>query len=140
MAARTVYDAVDAATSATPVRPSRSSTAGTTSKPQPVRSGTVPRDTLEQAVRSAGRVGGSVRAARQSVLAPVKRASRAVSLEITGSFFAIFAVSFSAAAWRFRGTARVDTGHRLWLYVGLAAVFGYFALSSFLRARRIFRA
>ena len=74
------------------------------------------------------------------MLAPVKRASRALSLELAGSFFALFALSFSGAAWRFRGLVQTGSAQRLWVYVGLAALFTYFAFSSFLRARKISRA
>ncbi|MFN2975083.1 hypothetical protein [Terriglobus aquaticus] len=131
MAARTVYEAVDAATAASPQNaPSRP--AGGSARPvtRPVS----PAPAVARTVRAAGRVQGSARAARSGVLTPVKRASRAVSLEIAGSFFGLFALSFAVAAWRFHASAG---GQRLWVYVAFAAMFTYFACSSFVRARRL---
>ncbi|WP_419806044.1 hypothetical protein [Terriglobus sp.] len=151
MAARTVYEAVDAATASPPpaqnqrrsqpaAQPRPAAQPLPAAQPRPAAPGPEPRYTVQQAVRTAGRLHSSARAAQQGVLAPVKRASRALSLELAGSFFVLFALSFSGAAWRFRGLAQTGGGQRLWVYVGLAALFGYFALSSFLRARRISRA
>ena len=146
MAARTVVEAVDAATTATPATNRRLPAANPTSETArsstrtPGQAAPAPRSAVAQAVQTAGRVQGGARAARRGVLEPVKRASRAVSLEIAGSFFALFALSFGAAAWRFRGLAsRGEAAQRLWIYLGFAALFAYFACSSFLRARRLSR-
>lgn len=137
MAARTVYDAVDAASSPSSSYPARPQAPPPRRQTQP-NSAEATRSSLQDSVRAVSKVRDSARAARQGVLAPVKRASRAVSLEIAGSFFALFALSFSAAAWRFRDSAGAS-GQRLWIYLAFAALFGYFAVSSFLRARRISR-
>lgn len=95
---------------------------------------------LSRVVQTAGRVHGSARVARDGVLAPVKRASRAVTLQITGSFFAIFALSFIAAAWRAHGALQTGaTQQRFWLYTVFGTLFAYFAISNFLRARRLSR-
>lgn len=145
MAARTVYDAVDAATTPSAQPPAGRSSQPVASRPRVANavsehtSARIPstQDSVVRAARAAGRVQSSARAAHRGVMDPVKRASRAVSLEVTGGFFALFALSFAAAAWRFR--AAPPGSHRLWVYLGFAALFGYFACSSFLRARKISR-
>ncbi len=67
------------------------------------------------------------------------RASRALWHELTGSFFALFALSFTLAMWKTRQTA-VSTvpgdRYHFYAYCALALLFGYFSVSSFLRARR----
>lgn len=138
MAARTVYDAVDAATTPSPAAEVQRPSVGP-QQMRPAASAHRTRSAVQTAVQAVGQVHGSARAARQGVLAPVKRASRAVSLEIAGSFFALFALSFSVAAWRFHGLAQGGAAQRFWPCMGLAVLFGYFACSSFLRARRISR-
>jgi hypothetical protein len=78
-------------------------------------------------------------AARQGVTAPLKRASRALWHELTGSFFALFALSFAAATWKTRHNAMsaiADDRHRFYAFCVLALLFGYFSVSSFVRARR----
>ena len=146
MAARTVYDALDAATApAAPARSAAERPQPTSSQPlakaaEPARQRTrqaPAKPAVQQVLRSAARVHGSVQSARQGVFAPVKRASRAVSLEIAGSFYGLFALSFSVAAWRFRHGDDGGLQQRLWAYLALAVLFGYFSLSSFWRARRI---
>ena len=135
VAARTVYDAVDAATAPAPESHTR-----VVAPRRPATIAADPPAAVQRAVRTAGRVQESARVARRGVLEPVKRISRAVSLEITGSFFALFALSFGAAAWRLRGMAQGAGRQRLWVCLALAVLFGYFAVSSFMRARRISRA
>lgn len=141
MAARTMYDAVDAATAPAAAETPRQRTPPAGSYPDARNApstGPGPHaNAVGQVLRTAERVQGSVRATRQGVLAPVKRASHAVSLEIAGSFFALFAFSFGVAAWRFRNPGPGSAVPRVWFCSVLAAVFLYFAISSFLRARRL---
>ena len=67
-------------------------------------------------------------------------ASRGFALfELTGSFFALFALSFTAATWKTRHnavSAIPDDRHRFYAFCVLALLFGYFSVSSFVRARR----
>jgi hypothetical protein len=82
----------------------------------------------------------------ETVWGPVARLSGVLWLEITGAFFGIFALFAAQAAWTHRGElAGPATVHRnAWthaaVFVGMALVFGYFCVSSFVRARRRERA
>ena len=63
-------------------------------------------------------------------------------LEITGAFFGFFALFAGQAAWAHRadlaGPAAVNRDARFHaaIFLGMALVFGYFCVSSFVRARR----
>lgn len=82
--------------------------------------------------REAGKLG-------RSFLAPFARAGHVLWLEVMGTFFALFAAIFISYACRYRaGLHATDAdAHRHFLFsVGAATLFGYFAVSSFVRARR----
>ena len=69
------------------------------------------------------------------------RLSGALWLELTGVFFGIFAVSAIAGSWRLRAALREtadnhDAHVRLLISLTMAAVFGYFCVSSFVKANR----
>ena len=84
----------------------------------------------------------ALQAARTGITAPLRRASRALWHELTGSFFALFALSFSVGVWHSRANAISSVPgdrHRFYGFCALALLFGYFAVSSFVRARRVSR-
>lgn len=91
-----------------------------------------PRATAKQ-VRSAAR------RSRGSFLKPLKQFTGTVWLQVTGTFFLLFALSLGTSAWKLRA-ARLAAGtpaeHHFWLYAVFAALFGYFAVSSFYRAEK----
>lgn len=69
------------------------------------------------------------------------RLSGALWLELTGVFFGIFAVSAIAGSWRMRAALREtaenhDAHTRFVISLVMAAVFGYFCVSSFVKANR----
>jgi hypothetical protein len=74
----------------------------------------------------------------QAAMEPVVRLSGVLGLEVAGVFFGIFALGGLSAAWRLRGNWRVSgPGHTQLLgAVGMILVFGYFCITSFVRARR----
>jgi hypothetical protein len=77
----------------------------------------------------------------EAMWGPLAKASGALWLELTGVFFGIFAVFAAAGAWKMRGalleTAANHEAHgRLLISVAMAALFGYFCVSSFVRANR----
>ncbi len=74
----------------------------------------------------------------EAVWGPFARASGQLWLELTGVFFALFAVFAAVDVWRRRGQFRGggDPAHRAWFAVLMLGVFGYFAVSSFMRAGR----
>jgi undecaprenyl pyrophosphate phosphatase UppP len=66
-------------------------------------------------------------------------------LEFTGVFFGIFAVFAANGAWKLRANWHETAGNHgehvhLLLAAGMAVVFAYFCVSSFMRARRRERA
>jgi hypothetical protein len=72
---------------------------------------------------------------------PLVKLSGVLWLELTGVFFGIFAVFAGNAAWKSRAGLHETAGnhdahvHLLWS-VAMAAVFGYFCVSSFVSANR----
>jgi hypothetical protein len=86
------------------------------------------------AVANAAKVGG------KSMFAPIKKLSGVLWLEVTGTFFALIALFLSQNVWRLRAGFRLPpTAHdaqRLYLYTVIFLMFAYFAVSSFVRARR----
>ena len=119
-AAKTLVQAVDAATT-----PGTASAARPASSPRPASS------TRVTQVRSAARVAG------KSALEPVRKFSSVLWLEVTGSFFALVALTLGQALWKRHGLWRApgETA-KLALIAAMFALFAYFAVSSFVRARR----
>jgi hypothetical protein len=80
------------------------------------------------------------RRAGRSFFAPLRQFTTVIWLQVTGTFFALFAVVIGEGAWRMRGAlaggVRSAEAEKFWLYAGLCAVFVYFAVSSFVRAGR----
>jgi hypothetical protein len=150
-AARTAMEAMDAATSPSPgsitqpLRPPGPS-ASRTSVPRPQAQGVVeppPRRSIPRSPIStvqAARVSPAARAAAGKFAAPLRAASRALWLEFTGSFFALFAVSFAAGTWHARAgitaAALPAERHNFYIFLILTLLFGYFSVSSFLRAKK----
>jgi hypothetical protein len=73
----------------------------------------------------------------QAFLGPFTHAGSVLWLEITGMFFALFALFFVQNVYRVRGSWRHGPEHtHLLLYVILAIGFAWFSFSSFMRAYR----
>lgn len=87
---------------------------------------------------AAPRVGQGMRQLKHSFWQPLVAFSGALWLRVTGLFFALLAFTLGSAAWRLRGTLPLGLAHpgahRFWLFAGFAVLFGYFAVSSFVRA------
>lgn len=85
----------------------------------------------------ARRVGIGTRRFGQAFFGPLKHISGTLWLEITGLFFALFAVFFGQSAWRTRASALHGPEHaHFLLYAILTLVFIYFCISSFVKASR----
>lgn len=86
------------------------------------------------------KVAGAKRGAKafgQAFLGPFTHAGSILWLEITGLFFALFALFFVQAVYRVRNNWWRGPEHaHLLLYAALAVGFAWFSLSSFLRAYR----
>jgi hypothetical protein len=73
----------------------------------------------------------------QALLGPFTHAGKMLWLEITGLFFALFAVFFAQSVYRVRAAWRQGPEHsHLLLYCVLAVAFAWFSFSSFARAYR----
>ena len=135
IAARTALEAVDAAAAPSPPpRPAQPVNAAAGAVEPPSRTTPLERAaTVRQNLRSA------TRGARAGAFTPLRHASRALWHELTGSFFALFALSFALGVWHTRGSAysalRTDR-IRFDIFCILAALFTWFSVSSFMRARR----
>lgn len=78
-----------------------------------------------------------IRAFGQALVAPFTHAGAILWLEITGLFFALFAIFFAQSVYRLRGSwSQPAEGRHLLLYVLLTIGFAWFSISSFVRARR----
>jgi hypothetical protein len=157
-AAKAIAGAVDAATAAnpTPVRKPTPQPPPAAPRTPPASTAQPASDPIAQAARTAAHVTvqAQVRAKEtsknvargskrfgESVWTPVKKLSGVLWLEITGSFFGLFALFAGQAAWTHRAdlhsTAINHDDHLHFLaFVAMAAVFGYFCISSFVRAYR----
>ena len=90
-----------------------------------------------------GRAGRQAQKAGKTMLSPLARFSSVLWLEVTGAFFAIFAIFAGTAAWRLRGVllaprteATRESVQHFYIYLAVFVVFAYFTVSSFIRARR----
>lgn len=142
-AAKTLVAAVDAATAPNP-------SAGATAKQTPpetraAASGTglgeqAARTTAQVQQAKAGLAEGSKRFG-EAVWGPFVKLSGVLWLEFTGVFFGIFALFAATGAWRLRGNlhdsvANHEAHVHFLLTALMAALFGYFFISSFVRAHR----
>jgi len=143
-ATKTLISAVDAATApnpsagtATSQRAAQPNPANTPPQPSPIAQ-------VAEAYRTVAEVKKNARThARglgQSVLTPVKRFSSVLWLEVTGTFFALFALVLGQGVWRLRNSFKASPlspeAHKAYFYLALFLVFAYFSVSSFVRANR----
>ena len=128
-----------AASPSSPQRPSAPSGAPASSSPVPLvssRSSAPPRPPLvaeyvagsRRVARGAGRFGASI-------WRPFAHASGVLWLQITGVFFALFTLFFVVHASQVYRAAGWNDRHGV-VYILLAILFGWFAVSSFWRANR----
>lgn len=154
-AAKTVVHAVDAATtpnpSPAPPQPRSTAprpTAAEVLRPVAANSSRSASSAYAQAHRAAPRIKTTARGLREGsrrfgreVWNPFVRLSGVLWLEVTGVFFGIFALFAFGAVWRLRAAWHVTTTNaaehqRLLGAIAMLGVFGYFCVSSFVRARR----
>jgi len=101
---------------------------------QAARSATQARQTGQGLVRGGRRFG-------EAVWKPFVKLSGVLGLELAGVFFGLFAFFGAGWAWKLRGNLHEtavnhDAHERFVVCVVLAVVFGYFLVSSFVRANR----
>ena len=150
-AAKTLVSAVDAATAPNPGQSAAAARANTSTPPSPRAPSPRPqtpiilppatlRSKASTAAATTRGLGEGTRRFGRAVWAPAVRLSGVLWLELTGVFFALFALVAAIAAWRLRpalhAAAASDDHTRLLFAAGMVLVFGYFSLSSFLKANR----
>jgi hypothetical protein len=134
-AAKAVMKAADAAASPDPkavrARQQAGYSAGTAVRQGVVQASTDARTTSKGLKQGSKRFG-------EAVWGPFVRLSGQLWLELTGVFFGLFALSAGIGVWRERAGLRAggEAAHKAWFAVVMLAVFGYFAISSFVRATR----
>jgi len=101
---------------------------------------TAARATVQARKTSEGVARGSKRFG-EAVWGPFVKVSGVLWLEITGSFFGLFALFAGQAAWTHRADFGASSSNHqarvhAFVFLAMTLVFGYFCLSSFLRARR----
>lgn len=138
-AAKTVLQAVDAATAPAPEGAAARRPAS--SVEEVARTVGETHRTVQQAQRQVrGAVTNAAKIGGKSMFAPVRRLSGVLWLEVTGTFFAVIALFLSQTVWKLRAGFRLPpTEHdaqKLYLYTVIFLMFAYFAVSSFVRARR----
>ena len=142
-AAKTLVTAVDAATSP---NPSGKTTASASARPEAQVSPTAAatQQVAKAATQALQTTEGLARGSKQlgdAVWRPFVKLSGVLWLEFTGVFFGIFAAFAASGAWKLRGELHeTATNHdlhmRLLLAAGMALLFGYFCVSSFVKAAR----
>jgi hypothetical protein len=104
--------------------------------PRPTEPAPPPRPTIPGPSKTAIAKRGA-KAFGQAILGPFTHAGSILWLEITGLFFALFALFFVQSVYRVRTAWRQGPEHaHLLLYCLLAVGFGWFSVSSFTRAYR----
>jgi hypothetical protein len=95
---------------------------------------------LRTGIKIDSKLAGAKRGAKafgRAFLGPFTHAGGVLWLEITGLFFALFALFFVQNVYRVRSSWREGPEHgHLLLYVALAVGFAWFSVSSFMRAYR----
>jgi len=131
-AAKAVASAVDAATTPNPVA-GAAKAAGAPVGPRAV-------EAVQQVARAHAVAKQQSAVLKKSMLAPVKKFSSVIWLQVTGSFFGLFALTLGAAVWKHRADFRLGwSSAEAWKaggYAALFAVFAWFTVSNFMRAGR----
>jgi hypothetical protein len=105
-------------------------------QPRPAAPPPPPRPTKNY-TEPARRIGVGTRRFTKAVAGPLAHISGTLWLEITGLFFALFAIFFGQSAWRTRASALHGPEHtHFLLYAIITLVFVYFCISSFIKASR----
>jgi hypothetical protein len=146
-AAKTLVTAIDAATTPNPAgsantpasaggpaKETKAETAGARMGQRTARTASQVRQTGKGLKQGTKRFG-------EAVWGPFVKLSGVLWLELTGVFFGIFALFAAGGVWKMRGEWRQTAGNhdmhvRLIAAAAMAALFGYFCVSSFVKAGR----
>ncbi|WP_433968214.1 hypothetical protein [Tunturiibacter gelidiferens] len=149
LAAKTLVTAVDAATAPNPSGAGKAPGAGAATassdrsraEESGARLGEKTARTTAQVVETGKGLKRGGRRFGEAVWGPFVKLSGQLWLELTGVFFGIFAAFAASSAWKMRGdlhetAANHDAHGHLLLTAAMAGVFGYFCVSSFVKANR----
>jgi hypothetical protein len=149
LAAKTLVTAVDAATAPNPSAAAKvagaeaAAASGDRTKAESsgARLGEKAARTTAQVVQTGQGLKRGGRRFGEAVWGPFVKLSGQLWLEMTGVFFGIFAAFAASSAWKMRGELREtamnhDAHMHLLLTAAMAVVFGYFCVSSFVKANR----
>ena len=85
-------------------------------------------DDVKQQARGVGR----------SVLAPIRTFSSVIWLQVTGTFFAVFAAFMGEGVWKLRANFKAPVSspeaHKVYFHLIVFLGFAYFTVSNFVRA------
>jgi hypothetical protein len=139
-AAKTLAQMADAASTPSPstecVQPRARTADETMERPVATRAGARGVAVSQTAVKASQ----EARRAGRSMLTPVKAYSRAVLLQVAGTFFALVAVGVGRGLWMLRSAVHAAPSsadaQKLYVMAAVFLLFVYFAVSSFVRAGR----
>ena len=134
-AGKALWRAAEAATAPDPRAGTASgAVAGTTPRQAGVRVG----ENVAQVRSTSATVKREGKRFGQAMWKPVARASGVLWLEVTGVFFGLFAMTAGIELYRHHGDFAASGAPRqhVWFAAGMLALFGWFTVSSFVRARR----
>jgi len=136
-AAKALVRAADAATEPNP-EPNPSPAA----RQAGTAAGTVTARTVQQARAKTAGVKRGAKRFGEAVWGPFVKLSGVLWLELTGVFFGLFALTAAVEVFKHRAdfhpstTSAPDARLHLFFAIAMVLVFGYFTISSFMRARR----
>ena len=139
-AAKSLLSAAEAAAAPSPSAPATAPRSASRPAPRPAEK--TPERPIANRVQvpAPKLVKDQARNLKRSVWSPFAKFSSVLWLEVTGLFFALFALVTGEQVWKWHAAVRLPPtappAQRLYLYVVLFALFGYFTVSSFIRARR----
>lgn len=135
LAGKTIIQAVDAAASPNPraASPAPAEKTVTVIPPQATRAVASAKAASQGVARGSRKFG-------EAVWSPMVRSGKVLWLEVTGVFFGLVAAAGLQGIYLHRAgalaAATTDERKHFWLAAAMAIVFGYFCLSSFIRANR----
>jgi hypothetical protein len=141
-AAKTLASAVDAATTPNPnpppARPRTPSAVTPASAINTVAEAYRTVDNAKRQVRDTAKK--QAMGAGRSIFAPIKAFSGVLWLQVTGTFFALFAAFMGEGVWKLRANFKAPLStpeaHKLYFHLIVFLGFSYFTVSNFLRASR----
>lgn len=142
-AAKTVAAVVEAASTSSPAGTAAQTAgheAGHETRPPARGTGEAPAAPRTGASRqrraSARDAGRGLAHLKRAVWQPLAVFSGALWLRVTGLFFGLIAFTVGTGAWRLWMGRQGFLATRFWAFTGVAVIFAYFAVSSFIRASR----